>query len=74
MGGKLGEADSSSVEVILPEAFGSSFSEKSIRAGFVRKVYCILLSQLSLTAGIVSVFLFTPAIKRKPFLLVFNQE
>ena len=63
MGGKLGEADSSSVEVILPDGFGSSFTERAIRAKFIRKVYLILLSQLTLTAGIVSVFLFVPAIK-----------
>ena len=65
MGGKrLGEADSSSVEVILPDGFGTSFTDQAIQGKFIRKVYLILLSQLTLTAGIVSTFIFVPAIKR----------
>ena len=44
----------------LPEGFGSSFSDKSIRMKFVRKVYTILLIQLLVTTGIVAVFILTP--------------
>jgi len=53
----------SDVAVILPEGFGASFSEHAIRAKFIRKVYSILLSQLTLTAAIIATFWFTPAIK-----------
>ncbi len=55
--------EGSSVDVILPEGFGASFSEKVIRARFVRKVYAILLSQLAVTTAFVATFCFTPAIK-----------
>lgn len=58
------EASSSSVEMILPEGFGDSFSDKVIRAKFVRKVYSILLSQLAVTTAIVAACCFTPAVKR----------
>jgi hypothetical protein len=42
------DAETGSVDVILPEGFGASFSEKAVRAGFIRKVYAILLSQVRL--------------------------
>ena len=69
MGGKNDASDTaameeaSSVDVILPEGFGSSFSDKVIRARFIRKVYAILLSQLAVTTIFIAVFCFTPAIK-----------
>jgi hypothetical protein len=43
-----GDAETGSVEVILPEGFGASFSEKAVRTRFIRKVYMILLSQVTL--------------------------
>ena len=57
MGGKdNGDAESEP----MPEGFGSSFSDKSIRMKFVRKVYTILLIQLAVTTGIVALFILTP--------------
>ncbi|XP_044001570.1 protein lifeguard 1-like [Aphidius gifuensis] len=43
------------------EAKGFDFSEKSIRLGFIRKVYSLLMSQLLLTFGIVAFIFFHPA-------------
>lgn len=40
-----------------------SFSEASVRNGFVRKVYGILTLQLIVTGAIVSLFTFVPAMK-----------
>ncbi len=62
---KPGDSESAagSVDVILPEGFGASFSERAIRARFVRKVYLILLSQLCVTFAIVATFCLTPAVK-----------
>ena len=57
------DPESGSVEVILPDGFGSSFSDKAIRAKFIRKVYTILLSQLAITTSIIAIFCFTPSIK-----------
>jgi len=57
MGGK----DNGDVEdEALPAGFGSSFSDRSIRMKFVRKVYSILLIQLLVTTGIIAVFILTP--------------
>merc|ERR1712018_798977 len=57
MGGKdNGDVESEQ----MPEGFGSSFSDKSIRMKFVRKVYTILLFQLAVTTGIVALFILTP--------------
>ena len=42
----------------MPEAFGASFSDKAIRMAFIRKVYLILMTQLLVTLGIVSLFTF----------------
>ncbi|KAF6040470.1 hypothetical protein EB796_001252 [Bugula neritina] len=39
------------------------FSEKTVRHGFLRKVYAILSAQLLLTTGIVAVFLSAPGLK-----------
>jgi len=44
--------------------FGSSFSDKVIRARFIRKVYGILLSQLAVTVVIVCAFVFSYDIKK----------
>ena len=41
------DPESASVEIILPDGFGSSFSDKAVRRNFIRKVYSILLSQVS---------------------------
>jgi len=38
----------------IPDAFGSSFSEKAIRQGFIRKVYMILLTQLAVTTAFIA--------------------
>jgi len=46
-----------------PEGFGSSFSDKAIRARFIKKVYSIILAQLLFTVGVIAVFAFTPAIR-----------
>jgi len=37
---------------------GNSFSDKSIRHAFIRKVYLILMVQLSVTVGIICLFIF----------------
>ena len=47
----------------LPEGFGSSFSDRSIRMKFVRKVYTILLIQLLTTTGIIALIILTPPIR-----------
>jgi len=57
------DPETASVEVIMPEGFGSSFSDKAVRAAFIRKVYSILLSQLTITTAFIAVFCFTPPIK-----------
>ena len=60
MGGK----DDANVESEpLPEGFGSSFSDRSIRMKFVRKVYTILLIQLLTTTGIIALIILTPSIR-----------
>lgn len=60
MGGK----DDTSVETDpLPEGFGSSFSDRTIRMKFVRKVYSILLIQLLLTTGIIALVILTPPVR-----------
>jgi len=61
--GKEDHGESGSVEVIMPDGFGSSFSTKEIRAKFVRKVYATLLSQLAITIVIMLIFLFVPTIR-----------
>lgn len=40
------------------EVGGYEFSDKQVRAGFIRKVYSILMCQLLVTAGIISLCLF----------------
>ncbi|KAH8388357.1 hypothetical protein KR093_005106, partial [Drosophila rubida] len=40
-----------------------SFDNQSIRRGFIRKVYLILMSQLVVTFGAVAIFAFSPAVK-----------
>ena len=61
--GKDDGGETGSVEVILPDGFGNSFSTKEIRAKFVRKVYATLFSQLCVTLAFIATFIFTPAIK-----------
>ena len=39
------------------------FSEASVRRGFIRKVYGILLCQLVITGSIIATFMFVPEIK-----------
>ena len=46
-----------------PEGFGKSFTDASIRAAFVRKVYAILLIQLVITTVFVALACFLPAVK-----------
>jgi len=41
-----------------------SFSEKSIRLAFVRKVYAILMVQLAITVGFIALFLYIPSVKQ----------
>lgn len=40
------------------EAKGFEFSDESIRKGFIRKVYSILMVQLSITLGLIALFLY----------------
>ncbi|XP_037803791.1 protein lifeguard 1-like [Penaeus monodon] len=39
-----------------------AFSEKSIRMGFIRKVYAILCTQLLITFGLVAIFVWVPSV------------
>lgn len=41
-----------------------AFSEKSVRRGFIRKVYAVLSSQLIITFGIVAVFVLVPEVQK----------
>ena len=41
----------------------AGFSEASVRRGFIRKVYGILLCQLTITGAIISCFMFVPEVK-----------
>ncbi|XP_046606867.1 protein lifeguard 1-like isoform X1 [Neodiprion virginianus] len=45
------------------EIKGFDFSEQSIRRGFIRKVYAILMVQLLITIGFIALFLFHPGTK-----------
>ncbi|XP_047993104.1 protein lifeguard 3-like [Leguminivora glycinivorella] len=45
-------------------AAGFHFSDKMIRQGFIRKVYCIIMAQLALTAGVVAWFMFDERVMR----------
>ncbi|XP_019847072.2 protein lifeguard 1-like isoform X2 [Bactrocera dorsalis] len=40
-----------------------SFDEESIRKGFIRKVYSILMVQLLITFGIIAIFIYVDAVK-----------
>ena len=42
----------------------SGFDEKSVRLGFIRKVYSILMCQLLVTGGIMALFMYVHTIKR----------
>ncbi|XP_034947488.1 protein lifeguard 1 isoform X2 [Chelonus insularis] len=46
------------------EAKGFDFSEKTIRQGFIRKVYSILMCQLLITLGIICAFVYSPGAKQ----------
>jgi hypothetical protein len=63
MGKNDGGEEGGSVDVILPDGFGSSFSTKEIRAKFIRKVYATLLSQLCITIGFIAIFVFVAPIR-----------
>lgn len=41
-----------------PDACGFDFSDQSIRRGFIRKVYSILMTQLSITLGFICLFMY----------------
>ena len=41
----------------------AGFGEASVRRGFIRKVYGILLCQLVITGSIIATFMFVPEIK-----------
>ncbi|GFY78044.1 protein lifeguard 1 [Trichonephila inaurata madagascariensis] len=43
--------------------FGGSFSEKNIRMAFIRKVYAILMVQLAITFGFISLFVYNDSVK-----------
>ena len=43
--------------------FGNSFSDKTVRTKFIRKVYGLLLTQLVFTTILVTVFIVTPGFK-----------
>lgn len=47
-----------------PEVKGFDFSDASIRRGFIRKVYSILMVQLSVTLGFIAWFVFHEPTKR----------
>jgi FtsH-binding integral membrane protein len=61
--GKNGDPETGDNVAIMPEGFGSSFTDKAIRRLFIRKVYAILLSQLALTTIIIGLIVFVPGIK-----------
>jgi len=44
-------------------SFGS-FSEKSVRMAFVRKVYAILMLQLAITVGFMAIFMYVPEVSK----------
>lgn len=50
-----------------PEAKGIEFNDESIRKGFIRKVFAILSVQLSLTLGVIALFIFVPAVSSFAF-------
>lgn len=51
------------VQPVMVSGFGDSFSDKVIRAKFIRKVYGLLLTQLAFTTAVISVFIFSPGVK-----------
>lgn len=57
--------DPDHTETAVRDSFGdySSFSDKAVRRGFIRKVYLILAAQLVITFGIVMLFSLVDAIK-----------
>lgn len=44
-------------------AFSDSFSEKSIRQAFMKKVYSLLMLQLAITTGFICLFIYEPKVK-----------
>lgn len=57
---KMGKDGEDPEVASLPAGFGSSFSDKSIRMRFVKKVYSILLIQFLVTTGIVALVILSP--------------
>ncbi|XP_044582744.1 protein lifeguard 1 isoform X2 [Cotesia glomerata] len=51
-------------EALHDEPKGFDFSDKTIRQGFIRKVYAILMCQLLLTLGVIALFLYHIPTKR----------
>ncbi|KAG8179830.1 hypothetical protein JTE90_020813 [Oedothorax gibbosus] len=47
----------------LGSEFGGSFSEKSIRMAFIRKVYAILMVQLAITFAFISLFVYSEPVR-----------
>ncbi|CAL1263715.1 unnamed protein product [Larinioides sclopetarius] len=47
----------------LGAEFGGSFSEKNIRMAFIRKVYAILMVQLAITFGFISLFVYNENVR-----------
>lgn len=47
----------------LGAEFGGSFSEKSIRMAFIRKVYAILMVQLAITFGFICLFVYVDSVR-----------
>ncbi|KAK6182340.1 hypothetical protein SNE40_010049 [Patella caerulea] len=45
------------------ENFSSSFSDKAIRRGFIKRVYLILMTQLAVTVAFICLFLFVDSIR-----------
>ena len=50
-------------EAYRPDNFASSFDDKAVRRGFIRRVYSILMFQLGVTAAIIAVFMFVAPVK-----------
>lgn len=59
---------SSNENIVADEEFGSSqtfsFSEKSVRLGFIRKVYGILVCQLTVTFSFITIFLYVEPVRK----------
>jgi len=59
----MNEFKSDSDYATLGAEFGGSFSEKSIRMAFIRKVYAILMVQLAITVGFICLFIYNEPVR-----------